>query len=330
MIHKIKKRGGILANKLMKIGPVTLLVVVLLIWLATGFYTVDSEGGEAAVVLRFGNHVDTVYDAGLHWHLPSPIETVEKERLKEIRTIELGYRTTKIGSTFEYSEYQIVPSEARMLTQDENLVDVETVIQYEIVDIEAYIFNVDDQEGTMTISAESAIRRVVANHSLDEVLTDNKSTIQSEILTDLQATVDLYDMGIQINNVVLQDVAAPQEVDAAFKDVANAREDKASYINEAETYANEILPKARGNAAEAINQAEAYKEKRISEAKGDVANFLAVLEKYELGEDVTRTRMYIETMEQILPGMSKYIVSSDDGTIKFLPLDGSTVMGGGQ
>ncbi|HPJ21481.1 MAG TPA: FtsH protease activity modulator HflK [Clostridia bacterium] len=319
-----------MANKLMKIGPVTLLVVVLLIWLATGFYTVDSEGGEAAVVLRFGNHVDTVYDAGLHWHLPSPIETVEKERLKEIRTIELGYRTTKIGSTFEYSEYQIVPSEARMLTQDENLVDVETVIQYEIVDIEAYIFNVDDQEGTMTISAESAIRRVVANHSLDEVLTDNKSTIQSEILTDLQATVDLYDMGIQINNVVLQDVAAPQEVDAAFKDVANAREDKASYINEAETYANEILPKARGNAAEAINQAEAYKEKRISEAKGDVANFLAVLEKYELGEDVTRTRMYIETMEQILPGMSKYIVSSDDGTIKFLPLDGSTVMGGGQ
>ncbi len=319
-----------MANKLMKIGPVTLIVIVLLIWLATGFYTVDSEGGEAAVVLRFGSHVSTVYDAGLHWHLPSPIETVEKERLKEIRTIELGYRTTKVGSASEYSEYQIVPSEARMLTQDENLVDVETVIQYEIVDIEAYVFNVDDQEGTMTISAESAIRRVVANHLLDEVLTDNKSTIQSEILTDLQATVDLYDMGVQINNVVLQDVAAPEEVDAAFKDVANAREDKASYINEAETYANEILPKARGNAAEAVNQAEAYKEKRISEAKGDVANFLAVLEKYELGEEVTRTRMYIETMEQILPGMSKYIVPADDGTIKFLPLDGSNVMGGGQ
>ena len=319
-----------MANKLMKIGPVTLIVIVLLIWLATGFYTVDSEGGEAAVVLRFGSHVSTVYDAGLHWHLPSPIETVEKERLKEIRTIELGYRTTKVGSASEYSEYQIVPSEARMLTQDENLVDVETVIQYEIVDIEAYVFNVDDQEGTMTISAESAIRRVVANHLLDEVLTDNKSTIQSEILTDLQATVDLYDMGVQINNVVLQDVAAPEEVDAAFKDVANAREDKASYINEAETYANEILPKARGNAAEAVNQAEAYKEKRISEAKGDVANFLAVLEKYELGEEVTRTRMYIETMEQILPGMSKYIFPADDGTIKCLPLDGSNVMGGGQ
>jgi membrane protease subunit HflK len=314
----------------MKIGPITILVVVLALWLATGFYTVDSEGGEAAVVLRFGNHVNTVYDAGLHWHLPAPIETIEKERLKEIRTIEIGYRTLKMGSASEYSEYTTVPDEARMLTQDENLVDVETVIQYEIIDVEAYIFNVDDQEGTMTISAESAIRRVVANHTLDEVLTDNKSTIQSEIMLDLQSICDLYDMGIQINTVVLQDVVAPQEVDAAFKDVANAREDKASYINEAETYANEILPQARGNAAEMVNKAEAYKEKRIAEAKGDVANFLAVLEKYELGEEVTRTRMYIETMEEILPGMSKYIVSSDDGMIKFLPLDGTDVIGGEQ
>ena len=317
-------------NKLMKIGPITLILVILLIWLATGIYTVKSEGGEAAVVLRFGNHVNTIYDAGLHWHLPAPIETVEKERLKEIKTIEIGYETLKLGSQSEYSEYRKVPSEARMLTQDENLVDVETVIQYEIIDVEAYIFNVDDQEGTMTISAESAIRRVVANHSLDEVLTDNKSTVQSEILADLQEICDRYGLGVRINNVVLQDVAAPLDVDAAFKDVANAREDKASYINEAETYANEILPNARGNAAEAINQAEAYKERRIAEAKGDVANFLQVLEKYELGRDVTRTRMYIETMEEILPGMKKYIVSADDGTIKFLPLEESSLFGGGQ
>ena len=318
-------------NKLMKIGPITLIVVILLVWLATGIYTVKSEGGEAAVVLRFGNHVDTVYDAGLHWHLPSPIETIEKEKLKEIRTIEIGYKTLKMGSQSEYSEYKTVPDEARMLTQDENLVDVETVIQYEIVDIESYIFNVDDQVGTMTVSAESAIRRVVANHTLDEVLTDNKSTIQNEIAADLQAICDRYEMGIQINTVVLQDVAAPLEVDAAFKDVANAREDKASYINEAETYANQILPQARGNAAEMINQAEAYKAKRVAEAKGDVANFLQVLEKYELGQDVTRIRMYIETMEEILPGMTKFIVSSEDGMIKFLPLEQSEILqGGGQ
>lgn len=314
-------------NKLMKIGPVTLVAVILVIWLATGIYTVQSEGGEAAVLLRFGNHVKTVYDAGLHWHLPSPIETIEKEKLKEIRTIEIGYRTIKVGSQSEYSEYMSIPDQARMLTQDENLVDVETVIQYEIVSIEDYIFNVDDQVGTLTVSAESAIRRVVANHTLDEVLTDNKSTIQSEIMFDLQNICNTYGLGIQINTVVLQDVEAPDEVDAAFKDVANAREDKASYINEAETYKNEVLPQARGNAAEMVNQAEAYKEKRISEAKGDVANFLQVLEKYVLGQDVTRTRMFIETMEDILPGMKKYILSSDEGTIKFLPLDGNDVMG---
>lgn len=317
-------------NKLMKIGPITIIVVILLIWLATGLYTVKSEGGEAAVVLRFGKHMKTVYDAGLHWHLPAPIETIEKEKLKEIRTIEIGYETLKIGSQSSYSEYRKVPTESRMLTQDENLVDVETVIQYEIVDVESYIFNVNDQQGTMTISAESAIRRVVANHTLDEVLTDNKSTVQSEILADLQEICNIYGLGIRINNVVLQDVAAPLEVDAAFKDVANAREDKASYINEAETYANEILPNARGNAAEAINLAEAYKERRIAEAKGDVANFLQVLEKYELGQDVTRARMYIETMEEILPGMKKYIVSANDGTIKFLPLEESSLIGGKQ
>ncbi len=313
-------------GKLAKLGPITLIVIVLVLWLATGFYTVKSEGGEAAVVLRFGSHVKTVYEAGLHWHLPAPIETVEKEALKEIRTIEIGYKTTKMGSQDEYSEYISVPTESRMLTQDENMVDLETVIQYEIVDIESYIFNVDNQAGTMMISAESAIRRVVANHTLDEVLTDNKSTVQNEIMIDLQDICNLYGLGIRINNVVLQDVTAPQEVDAAFKDVANAREDKASYINEAETYKNEVLPAARGNAAEMINQAEAYKEKRIAEAKGDVANFIQVLERYSLGKDVTRTRMYIETMEDILPDMKKYIVESSEGTIKFLPLDGADII----
>jgi membrane protease subunit HflK len=321
------KEGENLKAKLTKLGPITLIVIALALWIATGFYTVKSEGGEAAVVLRFGSHVKTVYDAGLHWHLPAPIETVEKEALKEVRTIEIGYKTTKLGSPNAYSEYVSAPSEARMLTQDENMVDLETVIQYEIVDIESYVFNVDDQKGTMIISSESAIRRVVANHTLDEVLTDNKSTIQNEIMVDLQEICNLYELGVRINNVVLQDVTAPQEVDAAFKDVANAREDKASYINEAETYNNEVLPAARGNAAEMLNQAEAYKEKRIAEAKGDVANFLQVLERYTLGEEVTRTRMYIETMEEILPGMKKYIVESEDGTIKFLPLDGKDVVG---
>ena len=207
-----------------------------------------------------------------------------------------------------------------MLTGDENLVNVEAAIQYQVRDIDDYVFQIRDQTVTLQAAAESAIRRVIANHILDEVLTENKFEIQQEIKEDLQETCDIYTLGVGIIAVQLQDVNPPDEVDAAFKDVANAREDRNSYINEAESYKNEIIPKARGNAAKIINDALAYKEKRIAEAKGDVANFTQILERYEQGKDVTRVRMYLETMEEILPGMHKYIVDSQDGLIKFLPL----------
>ena len=315
-------------EKLYKLSPIAVIVVILAIWLATGFYTVKSEGGEAAVVLRFGRHVNTVYTPGLNWHFPSPIETVIKENLKEVKSLEIGYRTVKMGNVNEYGQYVSVPNQSRMLTQDENLVDVEVVIQYEIFDIEKYVFSVDNQLETLRIATESAIRRVVASHTLDAVLTDNKSTIQTEILDDLQLICDGYNLGVFIRTVVLQDVTPPDEVDAAFKDVANAREDKASYINEAESYKNEVLPLARGNAAQLINQAEAYKEKRIAEARGDVAKFQQILENYILGEEVTRVRLYLETLEHILPGINKYIVPESDGTLKFLPLYPNENQGG--
>jgi len=297
--------------------------VILIIWLLTGMYTVDS--GEQAVVLRFGQHVQTVSKAGLNWHLPSPIEQVIKVNIQQVRRIESGYSTLRQGSSTSYAQYATDPNSARMFTADETLVNVETAIQYYIVDAEAYLFNVDDQEDTLNKSAESAIRRVVASHYLDEVLTDNKFVIQQEIQEDLQEICDSYGLGVMITKVQLQDVYPPEEVDAAFKDVANAREDKNSYINQAEAYRNEVLPKAKGNAAEMINRAEAYKQKRISEAEGDVAAFRAILEQYELGEYVTRVRMYIETMEEILPGIDKYIVDDDGSTLKFLPLDGSSI-----
>ncbi len=297
--------------------------VILIIWLLTGMYTVDS--GEQAVVLRFGQHVQTVSKAGLNWHLPSPIEQVIKVNIQQVRRIESGYSTLRQGSSTSYAQYATDPNSARMFTADETLVNVETAIQYYIVDAEAYLFNVDDQEDTLNKSAESAIRRVVASHYLDEVLTDNKFVIQQEIQEDLQEICDSYGLGVMITKVQLQDVYPPEEVDAAFKDVANAREDKNSYINQAEAYRNEVLPKAKGNAAEMINRAEAYKQKRIAEAEGDVAAFRAILEQYELGEYVTRVRMYIETMEEILPGIDKYIVDDDGSTLKFLPLDGSSI-----
>lgn len=311
--------------KMSKYLGVLVIVIIAGIWLMSGIYTVKS--GEEAVVLRFGKHVDTVRKAGLAWHIPAPIDSVHKVNVSEVRRLEFGFKTISEGGTKEQASFKGIPAQSLMLTGDENLVNVETAIQYKITDTVDYLFNVDDQEGTLRIAAESAIRRVIANHVLDEVLTDNKFGIQQEIKDDLQKICDNYKIGIGIEAVQLQDVNPPGEVDEAFKDVANAREDKNSFINESESYKNEVIPKARGNAAEIVNKAMAYKERRIAEAKGDVANFAQILERYELGKEVTRTRMYLETLEDILPGIEKYIVDGNGNTIKWLPLEQGSAPG---
>ena len=320
---KFKRGDDFLIKKLSKYLVVVIILVILGIWVSSGFYTVRS--GEEAVILRFGKHVKTISQAGLNWHIPSPIENVIKVNMLEVKRIEFGYKTLDEDDKGKYPDYADIPSQL-MLTGDENLVNIEAAIQYQVNDIDNYVFMVKNQTATLEVAAESAIRRVIANHILDEVLTENKFEIQQEIREDLQETCDTYALGIGILTVQLQDVNPPDEVDAAFKDVANAREDRNSYINEAQSYRNEVIPKARGNSAQIINDALAYKEKRIAEAKGDVANFTQILERYEQGKDVTRVRMYLETMEEILPGIEKYIVDSQDGLIKFLPLQPSQVI----
>ncbi|MCX7843088.1 MAG: FtsH protease activity modulator HflK [Clostridia bacterium] len=299
------------------------MVIIIGIWLFSGIYTLRS--GEEAVILRFGKHTGTVSKAGLNWRVPFPVDEVIKVNVSEVKRIEFGFETIREGNSAQNANYKEVPGKSQMLTGDENMVNVETAIQYKVTNTEDFLFNVDDQTGTLRIAAESAIRRAIASHTLDEVLTDNKFGIQQEIKDDLQQICDSYKIGIGIIAVQLQDVNPPAEVDAAFKDVANAREDKNSLINEAESYKNEVIPKARGSAAEMVNKAIAYKERRIAEAKGDVANFIQILEKYQLGKDVTRTRMYLETLEEILPGVEKYILDEKGNTLKFLPLDGSAL-----
>jgi len=283
---------------------------------ATGFYTVDS--GEEAVVLRFGKHVDTVVTSGLKWRVPI-IDDVWKVKVSEVKRLEFGFRTLKEGAGAEYKE---VPQESLMLTGDENLVNVETIVQYRIVDIEKFLFEVNNGEEALRVAAESSIRRVVANHPMDAALTENKSGIQQEIRDDLQGISDRYNLGIMITAVQLQDVYPPAEVNDAFKDVASAREDRASFINQSETYANEVIPRARGNAAEALNKAQAFKERRVSEAMGDVALFNEILKEYKLGKEVTRTRLYLEVLEEILPGMQVYIMDEQGNTMKWLPMGG--------
>jgi membrane protease subunit HflK len=309
-------------KKLTKSIFVLLLLIAAGIWLATGLYTIKADGGEQAVITRFGKFIDIKTEAGLKWHIPAPIERVEIVKCDVLRSMEFGYATTRAGGSAQKSEFAVNPREALMITGDESLVNTETVIQYKITNVKDYLFNVDNPEGTLKNAAEASIRRIVANHTMDQVLTDQKDMVQNEILQDLQEICDLYGLGIRIHQVALQAVYAPAEVEEAFNDVIKAREDRSRYINEARKSRNEIVPAAEGKAAEMLNQANAYKEKRISEARGDVENFKQVLNNYMLGEEVTRTRMYLETMQKILPGAKIYIMDSDSNTLKFLPIDG--------
>lgn len=292
------------------------LLIALLVTLSKGFYTVDS--GEEAIVLRFGKHIETITSSGLKWKIPFA-DAVYKAKVAEVKRLEFGFRTIREGAEAEYSD---VPAESLMLTGDENLINVETIVQYKIVDIEKYFFEVTKPEAALRAAAEATIRRVIANHPMDAALTENKLSIQQEIRDDLQAICESYHLGLSVTAVQLQDVFPPAEVNDAFKDVASAREDRTSYINQAETYANEKIPLARGNAAEAINLAEAFKERRIAEATGDVALFNSILAEYKGGKGVTRTRMYWEMIEEILPGIQVYIVDEKGNTIKWLPIQG--------
>lgn len=293
------------------------------IWMSSGVYTLKADGAEQGVIQRFGKYVRTDDQAGLKWHLPYPIETVEIIRAGELRTLEIGYRTQNVGNATAASNFDTVPEEALMITGDENLVNLETVIQYRISNVKDYLFSVDDPIGSLRIVGEAAIRRVVAAHNLDDVLTDQRDVVQTEIRDDLQQICDEYEIGVDVSKVLLQSVYAPSEVSEAFDDVIKAKEDKARFINEAKKTSNEIVPAAQGKAQEILNEALSYKEKRIAEARGDVENFKQVLQRYQLGKDVTRTRMYLEVMEQVLPQAKVYIMNDDGNTLKYLPLDGS-------
>lgn len=286
-----------------------------------GIYIVDD--GEEAVVLQFGRHHDTIVESGMKWHIPF-IQTVWKENTQEVKRMEYGFRTTSEGDSKNFSEYIEVDREALMITGDESLVSLETVIQFRIFNVEQFFFNVEDQYETIAHAGAAAIRRVVASNNFDGVVTENRGGVEAEIHEHLQNILDRYELGVQVTTVQLQDVNPPVEVQEAFHKVVGAREEMNALINQAESYANQVIPRARGNAAEMIAQAEGYKAARVAEASGDTALFNELLQAYRLGEEVTRTRMYFEMMEEVLPNVEKYIVENDDGnTLKFLPLSKS-------
>ncbi|MBF0622502.1 MAG: FtsH protease activity modulator HflK [Magnetococcales bacterium] len=299
-----------------KIWPIVLGVAFVL-WMATGVYVVGPD--EQGVVLRFGRYVETTLP-GPHFRLPFPIDTVYTPKVTQVQRIEVGYRTRGRSMVD-------VPAESLMLTGDENIIDIDLSVQYLIKDAANSLFNVrnprEDPHKVVRNAAESAIRRVVGRNSIDEALTTGKDGIQQDTKKTIQQILDRYKSGIHIVTVQLQQVAPPKEVVQAFKDVASAREDRERTINEAEGYANDILPKAKGDAARMIQEAEGYKASYVSRSKGDVARFLSLLEQYEKARDVTRKRLYLETMEDVLTGMDKVILGSQagQGVLPYLPLN---------
>ncbi len=317
VIRKIKQQFG--GNFPARIpGGIGIVILFLLIgWMATGFYIVSPD--ELGVVQRFGKVVYTT-SPGPHWHLPTPIETVVKPRVTQVKRLEVGFRTISQGPP---ARYQTIPHESLMLTGDENIVDAQFIVQYRIKEPVSYLFNVFDQVETVRDAAEASMREIIGKTMIDEVLTVGKLRIQQEAKVLLQNILDRYHAGIAIVAVQLQDVHPPKAVIEAFKDVASAKENKIKLINESQGYQNDILPKAKGKAAQMINQAQATKEKMINIAQGDAARFLSNLRGYKQAPSVTRKRMYLETMEKVLANVDKIVVDQkiQNNLLPLLPLD---------
>ena len=287
---------------------------VLILWAASGFYTVDE--GTRGVVTRFGAYVNTS-QPGLNWHLPTPIEKVQIVNVEQQRFIEVGYRSggqsTATGS---------VPKEAMMLTRDENIVDVRLAVQYQVKEAKDYAFNVLDPALTLKQVTESVERGVIGHSDMDFVLTEGRSEIVLAIKSEIQSVMDNYKAGILVTSVNLQDAQPPEPVQGAFEDAIKAREDKQRLINEAETYSNDIVPKARGNASRIVQEAEGYEQKVIARASGDVSRFSQLLTEYRKAPAVTKQRLYIETMESVLGRSNNVLVDVKTGNnLLYLPLD---------
>lgn len=327
-----KRFGGKLGGGGTRAIILLVIALVALVWLATGVYQV--KPAEQAALRLFGQYTGALQGPGIHWFWPGPIGKRNIEAVTEIRRMELGFRTLPGGQVGD------VPQEAIMITGDLNIVDVQMVVQYKISDLESFLFRVDDPgeadrdvppgfpEGrTLKDAAESSLRQVVGQRSIDDVLTVEKEAAQADTLLKLQATLDSYfppgAPGIEIQEVRLLNVRPPDAVRDAFDDVVRARVDKESRINEALAYQQDRVPKARGDAQITIQGAEAFKQERILRATGEADRFLSVLKEYELSKEVTRQRLYLEAMEEILPSITKFVLTPDSGgnLLQFLPLD---------
>jgi membrane protease subunit HflK len=292
-----------------------------ILWLLSGIFIVHPD--EVGIVQRFGEfHREK--GPGLNYHIPFPVEKAQTPRVTEVNRLEVGFRTPQTQGRVAGAQSRTVPEESLMLTGDENMLDVQFIVQYQIKDARKFLFNIFQPHKAVKDAAEATMREVIGYNNIDAALTDEKLKIQMESRDLLQEILDKYEAGIRVIAVQLQDVHPPLEVIDSFRDVTSAREDQIKFINEAEAYRNEILPKARGEAAAILNRAEAFKEQEIRRADGESARFLSVLQEYKNSPDVTKKRIYLETMQEILsdPDVNKMIISNDalNRSVPYLPL----------
>ncbi len=296
-------------------GKILLIVAVLVIglWLASGIYMVGP--GEEGVIRQFGKEVDRT-PPGLRYRLPWPVQTHDIVHMARVRRAEVGFRTDAAGRV------RPEPREALMLTGDENIVDAQLFVQYVAKDPSQFLFRVRDPETTLKTAAEVALRSVVGRNTIDYTMTEGRVVVQDEIKKYLQSLLDDYQTGLMVTEARLLVVDPPEEVKDAFHDVVRAWEDRERLMREAEGYREDVIPKAKGEAAQMVRIAEAYKEQRVIRAQGDAAKFLDVLKAYQKAKEVTRERLYLETLDKILPGKEKYILPppGKDSVLKWLPL----------
>jgi membrane protease subunit HflK len=296
---------------------VVLLLIVAGVWLASGIYFVGAF--EQGIVLRFGRFVART-PPGINYHLPWPIETAYTLDVTRQRQINIGYRTAADTEDTNATGEEL-PAEADMLTGDENIIDINFTVFWVVKDAGDYLFKVEDPDATIKAVAESAMREVVGRSQFESILTQDRETIQIEVKDLMQKTLDAYGAGVNVTNVNMQKADPPSEVIDAYRDVQAARADQERMRNEAEAYANKVIPEARGRAARIVQDAEAYRQQVIAEASGQSKRFLSVLAEYRSAPDVTRRRMYLETMSGILAPLNKVIVDdSAKGVVPYFQL----------
>src|SRR5512140_386560 len=302
------------------VGIALLLVGALAIWGLSGFFRVQAEA--LGVVLRFGKHVRTV-EPGLNYHLPYPIETVLLPKALRVSTISIGMTLIEDASR-RGRTMRDVPEESLMLTGDENIVDVDFTVLWRIKPngVGNFLFNIQNPEGTVKAVAESAMREVIGRSQIQPILTGARNTTEQAVQELMQKTLDTYGAGVTVQQVQMQKVDPPAQVIDSFRDVQAARADLERAQNEAQTYANRVVPEARGNVARITQSAEAYKSQTVAEATGQTSRFLKIYEQYTKAPEVTRERMYLETMERVLGGADKIILDSSaggSGVVPYLP-----------